>query len=138
MVAPVELPKRYSVLITDDDSAFREVLRSVLEPYLRTIEARSGEEAVDIVHQQRIDILLIDMHMERLTGLETVRIVKEFQARVPCILITADATDDLRRDALAAQAYSVLKKPVTRRLLVQTVSTALVAAYADPDPLATS
>lgn len=131
----VDIPKPYHVLITDDDSAFRDVLRTVLEPFLRTIEASSGEEALDIVQHQRIDLLLIDMHMQSLTGLETVRIVKQTFIRVPCILITADATDDLRREASAAQAFSVLKKPVTRRELMQTVSTALVSAYQDHNPL---
>ena len=131
MVAPRF--KAFSALIADDDPDFRETLRLVLAPFLRTVEACSGEEAIDIVHHRRVDIVLVDMHMHVLTGLETVRIVKQFQASLPCILITADATDELRRDAQVAEAYSVLKKPVTRQELVNTVSTALLAAYADPD-----
>lgn len=133
MVAPRSKP--YSALIADDDPDFRETLRQVLAPFLRTVEARSGEEAIDIVHNRPVDIVLVDMHMHVLTGLETVRIVKRFQASLPCILITADATEELRRDAQSAAAYSVLKKPVTRKELVATVSTALLAAYSDPEPL---
>ena len=102
---------------------------AILAPFLRTVEACSGEEAIDIVRDCRVDIVLVDMHMHVLTGLETVRIVKRFQATVPCILITADATDELRRDAESAAAYSVLKKPVTRQELMQTVSDALHSAY---------
>ncbi|MDB5337496.1 MAG: ompR [Planctomycetaceae bacterium] len=131
MVAPRF--KAYSALIADDDPDFREALRMVLAPFLRTVEACSGEEAIDIVHHRRVDIVLVDMHMHVLTGLETVRIVKQFQAHLPCILITADATDELRRDARVAEAYSVLKKPVTRQELVSTVSTALLAAYAEAE-----
>ena len=131
MVAPRF--KAYSALIADDDPDFREALRMVLAPFLRTVEACSGEEAIDIVHHRRVDIVLVDMHMHVLTGLETVRIVKQFQASLPCILITADATDELRRDARVAEAYSVLKKPVTRQELVSTVSTALLAAYAEAE-----
>ncbi len=125
--------KAFSALIADDDPDFRETLRLVLEPFLRTVEACCGEEAIDIVHQRRVDIVLVDMHMHVLTGLETVRIVKQYQSTLPCILITADATDELRRDAQVADAYSVLKKPVTRQELVSTVSTALLSAYADSD-----
>lgn len=131
MVAPRF--RAFSALIADDDPDFRETLRLVLAPFLRTVEACCGEEAIDIVHQRRVDIVLVDMHMHVLTGLETVRIVKQYQATLPCILITADATDELRRDAQVAEAYSVLKKPVTRQELVSTVSTALLAAYADSD-----
>ncbi len=132
MVAPRTKP--YSALIADDDPDFRETLRLILAPFLRTVEACSGEEAIDIVRECRVDIVLIDMHMHVLTGLETVRIVKRFQATVPCILITADATDELRRDAQSAEAYSVLKKPVTRQELVATITTALHSAYADSEP----
>lgn len=133
MVAPRF--KAYSALIADDDPDFRETLRMVLAPFLRTVEACSGEEAIDIVHHRRVDIVLVDMHMHILTGLETVRMVKQYQASLPCILITADATDELRRDARVAEAYSVLKKPVTRQELVATVSTALLSAYADAEDL---
>lgn len=122
-------------MIADDDPDFRETLRLVLEPFLSTVEARSGEEAIDILQQRSVDIVLIDMHMHVLTGLETVRIVKQFYAVIPCILITADATDELRRAAQSAAAYSVLKKPVTRRELVDTVSTALLSTYGDARPL---
>jgi two-component system, response regulator PdtaR len=125
----------FSALIADDDPDFREALRMVLEPFLNTIEARSGEEAIDILHQSSVDIVLVDMHMHVLTGLDTVRIVKQLYAIIPCILITADATDELRRDAQSAAACAVLKKPVTRRELVSTVSSALLSAYSDAEPL---
>lgn len=125
----------YSALIADDDPDFREALRLVLEPFLRTVEAQSGEEAIEIVQQRPVDIILIDMHMHVLTGLETVRIVKRIHARVPCILITSDASDELRRDARLVAAYTVLKKPVTRKELVTTIATALIDAYSDPNPL---
>lgn len=127
--------KPFSALIADDDPDFRETLRLVLEPFLITVEAQSGEEAIDILRERSVDIVLVDMHMHVLTGLETVRIVKQFHAVIPCILITADATEELRRDAQSAAAYSVLKKPVTRRELMNTVSTALRSAYQDAEPL---
>lgn len=130
--------KPFSALIADDDPDFRNTLRLVLEPFLLTVEAQSGEEAIDILRERRVDIVLVDMHMHVLTGLETVRIVKQFHAVIPCILITADATDELRRDAQSAAAYSVLKKPVTRQELVTVVSRALISAYDDAEPLAAS
>jgi CheY-like chemotaxis protein len=129
----VAVRRPYSALIADDDPDFREALRLVLEPFLRTVEAQSGEEAIEIVQQRPVDIILIDMHMHVLTGLETVRIVKRIHARVPCILITSDASEELRRAARLVAAYTVLKKPVTRQELVTTISTALADAYSDPE-----
>jgi CheY-like chemotaxis protein len=125
----------YRLLIADDDSNFRDVLKALFAPYFELLEAASGEEAVEIVEQRVVDIALLDMHMDELTGLETLRIVKTLHTVAPCILITADATDDLRRTATEAEAFSVLKKPVSRRKLVTTVSEALTDAYEDPNPL---
>jgi len=95
-------------------------------------EAECGEEAVEIVRTRHIDIVLLDMHMRALTGLETLRVVKSLHAALPCIIITASFTDELHRTATLADAFSVLKKPVSRRLLLRTVSQALESAYDDP------
>ena len=133
MVAP--LTKPYQLLIADDDSVFRETLRGILEPYLRMFEASSGEEAIEIVECQRVDIVLVDMHMDVLTGLETLQIVKSIDSIIPCILVTADASDQLRRNADEADAYSVLSKPIRKSDLLATVSSALEETYRDPDAL---
>ncbi len=123
----------YQLLIADHDSAFRDVLRDIFEPWFSLLEAESGEQAVEIVECERVDIVLLDMNMHKLTGLDTIRIVKQINALLPCILITADATDELRQDASAANAYEVLSKPVKRQELVTTVSHALVDTYQDPN-----
>ncbi|MCA9034648.1 MAG: response regulator [Planctomycetaceae bacterium] len=145
----INVDKPFQLLITDDNSAFRQVLRDALElastnvevveqshetashrgPILEVFEAESGEEAVEIVRKQRIDIVLLDMHMHIMSGLETLRVLKRMDALRPCILITSDTSEQIRREAQEANAFSVLKKPVPRRQLVATVSTALASAY---------
>ena len=119
----------FRLLIADDDAQFREVLRALLEPFFSLLEASSGEEAIDIVGGERVDLLLLDMHMDRLTGIETIQIIKIILPVTPCILITADATEELVREATDADAYSVLKKPVRKADLMKTVESAMVAAY---------
>jgi CheY-like chemotaxis protein len=133
MVTQVEQP--FQLLITDDNASFRQILRELLEgrPGLALHEAESGEEALEVVRVQRIDIVLLDMHMHLMTGLETLRVLKQMDFLRPCILITSDATDELRREAQDAQAFSVLKKPVPRMTLLETVAEALLTAY-QPGP----
>lgn len=128
-------PKPYQLLVADDDFGFRETLKFIFEPYVQMLEADSGEEAIRIVERRRVDIALLDMHMHVLTGLETLKIVKSINAEVPCILITADATEKLKRDASEADAYSVLAKPVSKSELLTTVSSALHRVYDDPEAL---
>jgi CheY-like chemotaxis protein len=123
----------YELLVADDDAEFRRTLRLVLEPHVALCEAACGEEAVEIVRTRRVDLVLLDMHMQALSGLDTLRLVKALRAALPCIIITASFTDELRKRAAQADAFSVLKKPVTRRLLLSTVSRALATAYDDPD-----
>ena len=118
------------ILITDDDVQFRETLSSVLEPHgFRTFQAGDGEEALDFLRRQDVHLLLLDMHMPRLTGLETLRRVQQFRAGLPCILLSAEADEQLVSQALSAAAFAVLRKPVTRGHILDNVDRALRRVY---------
>jgi CheY-like chemotaxis protein len=122
--------KPYSILITDDDPACREALRDIVEPEgFRALLASSGEEAVDIVREEHVHLVLLDMHMPRLTGLETIELVRQVNALLPWILVTADASAELMRRAFSAHAYSVIPKPVSKNVVLYTVVRALGRAY---------
>lgn len=126
------MTKPYSILITDDDRSSREALREIVEPEgYRTYLASSGEEALDIVRDEDIHLALLDMHMPRMTGLETVQIMHQINALLPCILVTADANEELMRQAFSVHAYSVIPKPVSKNVLLYTVVRALMKAYGD-------
>lgn len=124
---------RYRLLIAEDNDALREALREILSPYLDTVATSSGEEAVTVLEQEPFHLALLDMHMQELSGLDTIRIVKAELAVVPCILMTADWTAELESAAEAAQAYCVLRKPIPRRMLMGTVASAVESAYRDGD-----
>jgi CheY-like chemotaxis protein len=120
----------YSILIADDDRDARESLRDIVAPQgYRTILAASGEEALDIVHDDQVHLVLLDMHMPRLTGLETARLMHEENAVLPCILVTADADAGLIRQALTAHVFSVIPKPVSKNVVLYTVVRALGRVY---------
>ena len=124
---PIEAP---SLLITDDDAAFRETLQGVFEPQgFRTFLAGDGEEALKIVRTEVIHLALLDMHMPKLTGLETLRQVKLFKAMLPCIILSADLDEALIEQARRAHAFSVLPKPISRRLITGVVRQALEWTY---------
>jgi CheY-like chemotaxis protein len=122
--------KPYSILITDDDTGCRETLRDIVEPEgYRTLLASCGEEAIDIVREEPVHLVLLDMQMPTLTGLETLQLVREINAMLPCVLVTAEATEQLIRQALRAKAYSVIAKPVSKHIVLYTVVRALVRVY---------
>jgi two-component system chemotaxis response regulator CheY len=126
--------KPHSILIADDDRGSRETLREIVEPEgFRTWLASSGEEALEIVRGEPVHLALLDMHMPRLTGLETLQLVRQINALLPCILITGDSSAGLMREAFRARAYSVIPKPVSKHVVLYTVVRALVRAYGSED-----
>jgi CheY-like chemotaxis protein len=120
-----------SLLITDDDPGFRETLRFVFEPKgFRTLLAGDGEEALKIVHTETVHLVLLDVHMPKLTGLETLRMMKQFRAMLPCILLSAQLDELILEQARLANAYLVLSKTVTVGQITGAVRQALQRTYA--------
>ncbi|MDZ4820607.1 MAG: response regulator [Planctomycetota bacterium] len=119
-----------SILITDDDEAFRDTLREMLEPLGYQISvASNGEEALDIVQHRDIHLLLLDMHMPRLTGVETARRVMRVNSRLPWILLSARVDESIVRQAKCENVFSILSKPVTRFAITENVQSALRQTY---------
>jgi CheY-like chemotaxis protein len=120
----------YSLLITDDDPVARETLRDIFEPQgYRTFLAESGEEAIDIVRDHDVHLALMDFHLPRLSGLETIAIVRQIKGLIPTILISAERDDNLLRRALSEQTYCVLAKPVSKHVVVYVVTKAIEKFY---------
>ena len=119
-----------SILITDDDRQFRETVRDILQPEgFRTLVAGDGAEAFEIVQTEEVHVVLLDMHMPRLTGLETLQMVKQYKALLPCILLSAELDEEVRAAAERERAFSVLRKPVSRIDLTSVVRQALSTTY---------
>jgi CheY-like chemotaxis protein len=122
--------KTPSLLITDDDRDFRDTLSSLFEMRgFRTLLAGDGVEALAIVQREPVHLVLLDMHMPRLSGLETLRRVKEFDELMPCILLSAAMDEQMAEEARQAHAFSVLAKPVRSAEITRLVDSALRSAY---------
>jgi CheY-like chemotaxis protein len=133
--APTETPTRppFSVLIADDDKGNRDTLRDLLEAQgFKTVLAADGGEAVEIARVELVHVAVFDLYMPRLTGLEALQIVRQLNELLPAILMTADATREVLRQALAAQVFSVIPKPVNKNVVIHTLTTALAKAYGLP------
>jgi two-component system chemotaxis response regulator CheY len=124
-----------SILITDDDHGFRETVRGMLEPRgFRTFTAGNGEEALRIVGAEPIHLLLLDMHMPRLSGLDTVRRIRQLNSQLPCILLSAALDDLIIREAKLEEVFAVLSKPVSRCDITTAVDQAFRRVYGWPQP----
>jgi DNA-binding NtrC family response regulator len=132
------ITNRVQVLVADDQSACRADVRTILQPLGVAIEeAGSGEEALDLLNFRPVHILVCDMYLPRLSGLETVKLARRVHATLPCILMSGQLDPPLIRQAMEAQVYSVLGKPISRHELIYTLNRALAKTYGtvlQPDP----
>ena len=125
--------RSFSILIADDDKGNRESLGELLKARgFSTVLAADGGEAVDIVRVELVHLAIFDMHMPRMTGLEALEQVRLLNDLLPAILVTADATRELIRQAFQAQVFSVIPKPVNKNIVLHTLARALVRAYGEP------
>ncbi len=124
----------YSILIADDDRECREAVReTLLRAGHEALTASCGREAIEIVRcrARPIHATILDMFMPDLTGLETLRELLKLVDRLPAIFLTADASKELLIQAMEAGAYTLLRKPVSRGLIVITVDQLLGKYYGE-------
>jgi two-component system, sensor histidine kinase len=112
-----------SVLIVEDNHVNRRVLEAYLAPFQFSITvAVNGAEAVEIVRNQKFDIVLMDIQMPIMDGIEATRIIREqggWCAKVPIVAVTANAMAGDRERYLAAGMDDYVPKPVNRDAITQ-------------------
>ncbi|MGZ3336770.1 MAG: response regulator [Isosphaeraceae bacterium] len=122
-------PKSFASTDTSPSNRARRALMASPPEGFRTFLAESGEEAIDIVKDHEVHLALMDMHLPRLSGLETIAIVRQIKGLIPTILISADRDDNLLRRALSEHAFCVLAKPVSKHVVIYVVTKALQKYY---------
>jgi DNA-binding response OmpR family regulator len=126
-----------NLLMTDDDSAFRQVVAEGLSRAgFHVTEARDGQEALDLLETSEVHIALIDVHMPRVTGLEVIQQLSERDHSPPCVLMSAQLDENIRREAERLRAYRLLSKPIRLHKLTDVVCAVLADVYGWQKPLA--
>jgi len=105
--------QKLNILVMDDEPEVREYLKNILERrgYL-VFTAQDGEEGLEKIKQANIDIVLADIVMPKMDGLEFLRHVHDYDLRVEVIMITGHSTLDRCIDAIEYGACGYLAKPL--------------------------
>lgn len=107
------LPKKeYTALIVDDNRINQIVTQRILEK--KTIVCKvapNGYKALEILEKQEIDVVLMDVNMPGINGLETTRRIRAFNTSVPIIALTAVEVDELKEEILASGMNDIIVKP---------------------------
>ena len=116
----------FRVLVVEDDTELRGLFRRVLEKNgYEALEAADGQEALDVLDRQYIDLIISDIMMPVMDGYELVRSLRDAGIAIPVLMITAkDAFDDMRRGFLSG-SDDYMVKPVNVNEMVLRVSALL-------------
>jgi EAL domain-containing protein (putative c-di-GMP-specific phosphodiesterase class I)/CheY-like chemotaxis protein len=132
------LIERPVVVVADDDQAIRALLRSALEREgYEVLLAANGRRAIELARSTPVAVMLLDLHMPGLDGLETIRLLREDPAlrTLPVILITGSTAEADRVSGLDSGADDVLVKPVSIAEIVARVRSQIRGRAALTDEL---
>lgn len=117
------------LLLIDDEADMQYSFRRIFDsPEIRLTTASSGEEGLKVFPTLKPDLVIMDIRMGGMSGLETLRRMRQIDARVPVIIMTAYGTTQTAIEAMKLGAYDYLLKPFDVPKLKQVVFAALKAA----------
>lgn len=119
-------PKKAHILVTDDEKAIRNTLQEILEFEDYKVSAvDSGLAALDFIAEHDIDLMFLDIKMQGMDGLETLRKIREKGYIFPVIMISGHGTIEIAVEATKKGAYDFLEKPPDLNQLLIAVRNAL-------------
>ena len=119
------------ILVVDDELGPRESLRMLLKPSYLIQTADSGREALEQIPAYRPDIVILDIKMPEIDGLEVLRRIKRVDPAIEVVMITAYASLETVKLALTHGAFEYLIKPFSRQDLEDVVRRALLRRHAE-------
>ena len=122
----MDIPAPKNVLLVDDHKPFRDSLAKILEGKgLRVFSANDGEEALDTLRKEEIHLVLTDLKMPRMDGVELLKVAKTIRPEVEVILITGYGTVDTAVTAMKDGAYDYIQKPFKPQEILKLVRKAI-------------
>ena len=128
MVKKTENDSKHHILVVDDELSMREVLEMLLRRSgYRATCADSGDAAMKLLKKERFDLLLVDIRLGDMDGLEVLKAAKSSNGDIIVIMISAHASAETAVDAMNAGAYDYVPKPFSNDELLSTIGKALDA-----------
>ena len=109
------------ILIAEDNDSNFVLMSYILKKYYQLERAKNGQEAVEMVDKNQYDIVLMDIKMPVMNGLEATKAIKEKHPDLPILALTANAFDSDRQLAMDAGCNDFLSKPVSSEECLETI-----------------
>jgi signal transduction histidine kinase/ligand-binding sensor domain-containing protein/FixJ family two-component response regulator len=121
------LSNKLSILVIDDNEQIRSYIKKVFNQEYNVLEAWSGKQGLEIIKKYLPDMVISDIVMEEMSGLELCKAMKQDTAinHIPVILLTGDATPDIMLKSIEEGAVDFLNKPFEKDVLIAKVKSIL-------------
>ena len=114
-----------TILIVEDDTENRAAMVKVLEGAgYKTLETDNGQQALDLIHEEDVDILVTDLRLPVMDGVELLKRAKAASQEIEVIMITGHGTVEIAVEAIKEGAYDFITKPVKKAQLLRAVEKA--------------
>ena len=110
------------ILVAEDNDSNFMLMTYILKKNYETLRAHNGKEAVEMALAEKPDMVLMDLKMPVMDGLEATRLLRVQQPGLPVVALTANAFDSDRQQALAAGCVDFLPKPVNADKCLQVIA----------------
>lgn len=118
--------KQVTVLVVDDDPGHQATLKTIIKSWGYQVEvADDGTKAVEKVKESPFDLILMDVRMAVMSGIEALKLIKQYNPAIPILIMTAYSSVESAVEALKAGAYDYLTKPLDFDALKITMERAL-------------
>lgn len=111
-----------NILVVDDSFVNRQYIRTVLEEKnIHVIEAGDGAEALDILESSAPDLIILDLLMPIMGGIETLQKIRDRGYQYPIVVLTADINDSTRQMCLKLGVSGFINKPTHEREILKLI-----------------
>lgn len=113
---------RLKILVVDDDDDFRElVVKKLINSKMSAEDAKNGSRAMEILKRKEFDVVVLDVKMPGVGGIETLKWIKKNQPRVEVIMLTGDVSVEAGILGMQAGAFDYVSKPVPMNELIDKI-----------------
>lgn len=107
------MDKRFGVLVIDDEKDFTQLMSEILQKHdYRVSVSNEGMAALDLMDQENYDVVLLDLIMPQVNGLQVLQKIRARDSQIPVVILTGDSRKNIVNHALELGAYDFINKPV--------------------------
>jgi DNA-binding response OmpR family regulator len=131
MVPTLSESSDVNVLISNANWAWPQAVERIFQPRgVNALMAETGGDMLELVDQNKIHLAILDMGLDEFSGLQTLRMIRQHNEQLPCILLAKKINKKLLAAALDLRAFSVIGKPVDLNLLAGQIDRLFLKFYA--------